>query len=55
MKKIIFTCIVLSCYFTTPAQDTTRRKLSDTLMLENIEVTSIRATDKAPFTKTNIK
>ena len=36
------------------AQDTTHHKLSDTLMLENIEVTSIRATDKAPFTKTNI-
>src|SRR5450631_248296 len=54
MKKIIFTCIVFSFYFITSAQDTTRHKLSDTLMLENIEVTSIRATDKAPFTKTNI-
>ena len=54
MKKIIFTLVLLSIYFITPAQDTTRHKLSDTLMLENIEITSIRATDKAPFTKTNI-
>ena len=54
MKKIIFTCIALSIYFTGLAQDTSSHKLSDTLMLENIEVTSIRAADKAPFTKTNI-
>ena len=54
MKEIIFTCILLSIYFITPAQDTTRHKLTDTLMLENIEITSIRAADKAPFTKTNI-
>jgi len=54
MKKIIFTTTLLSFYFFTAAQDTTRHKLTDTLMLENIEVTSIRATDKAPFTKTNI-
>ncbi len=54
MKKIIFTCTALSFYFIGVAQDTSRHKLSDTLMLENIEVTSIRATDKAPFTKTNI-
>jgi iron complex outermembrane receptor protein len=45
---------VLCSYFITSAQDTMHHKLSDTLMLENIEVTSIRATDKAPFTKTNI-
>ena len=54
MKKIIFTCIFLSQYFFTIAQDTARNKLSDTLMLDNIEVSSIRATDKAPFTKTNL-
>lgn len=36
------------------AQDTSRRKFNDTLMLQNIEVTSIRAGDKAPFTKTNL-
>ena len=54
MKKIIFTCTVFSFYFITSAQDTTHHKLSDTLMLENIEVTAIRASDKAPFTKTNI-
>ncbi|HEY5408963.1 MAG TPA: TonB-dependent receptor plug domain-containing protein [Ginsengibacter sp.] len=54
MKKIIFTCTALSFYFNGIAQDTSRHKLSDTLMLESIEVTSIRAADKAPFTKTNI-
>ncbi|MEO8961158.1 MAG: TonB-dependent receptor plug domain-containing protein, partial [Ginsengibacter sp.] len=36
------------------AQDTSTGKLGDTLMLENIEVTSIRAADNAPFTRTNI-
>ena len=41
-------------YFFANAQDTSSHKLSDTLMLENIEITSIRAADKAPFTKTNI-
>ena len=54
MKTIIFTVVALSFYFFVSAQDTTRHKLTDTLMLENIEVTSIRASDKAPFTKTNI-
>ncbi len=54
MKEIIFICILSSIYFITPAQDSTKHKLADTLMLENVEVTSIRASDKAPFTKTNI-
>lgn len=54
MKKIIFTCISLSFYCMALSQDTTHHKLSDTLMLENIEVSSLRASDKAPFTKTNI-
>jgi iron complex outermembrane recepter protein len=54
MKKIIFTYTLLSLYFFTIAQDSTKHKLSDTLMLDNIEVSSIRAPDKAPFTKTNI-
>ena len=54
MKKIIFTAAFLSVYFFAPAQDSTRHKPGDTLMLENIEITSIRASDKAPFTKTNI-
>jgi len=44
---IIFCC---SSY----AQDTSVHKFSDTLMLDNIEITSIRAADKAPFTKTNL-
>lgn len=36
------------------AQDTSVHKFGDTLMLDNIEITSIRAADKAPFTKTNL-
>jgi iron complex outermembrane receptor protein len=54
MKKIIFAAALLSINFLATAQDSTRHKPGDTLMLENIEVTSIRAADKAPFTKTNI-
>ena len=54
MKTVIFISIFLNTYFFTAAQDTARHKLSDTLMLENIEITSIRAEDRAPFTKTNI-
>ena len=54
MKKIIFPIVLLIFSFLADAQDTLKRKLSDTLMLENIEVTSIRASDKAPFTKKNI-
>jgi iron complex outermembrane receptor protein len=54
MKKIslIFSMIFLS--FFADAQDTSVHKLRDTLMLDNIEITSIRAADKAPFTKTNL-
>lgn len=37
-----------------PAQDTTDSTFNDTLMLKNIEISSLRASDKAPFTKTNI-
>ncbi|MGH2649137.1 MAG: TonB-dependent receptor plug domain-containing protein, partial [Ginsengibacter sp.] len=54
MKTIAFSCILSGFYFITSAQDTSKHKFGDTLMLENIEVTSIRAADKAPFTKTNI-
>ena len=54
MKKIILAFSFFSFGFLVQAQDTTVHKLSDTLMLDNIELTSIRAADKAPFTKTNI-
>jgi len=54
MKKNIFTLAFVAFFFAAHAQDTTIHKISDTLMLENIEVTSIRAADKAPFTKTNL-
>jgi iron complex outermembrane receptor protein len=53
MKKI-FTTIFLIVHFCVFAQDSANRKLTDTLMLENIEITSIRAADRAPFTKTDI-
>ena len=54
MKKLFFTIASISLGFLSQAQDSTAHKLSDTLMLQNIEITSIRAADKAPFTKTNI-
>ncbi|MDQ2719529.1 MAG: TonB-dependent receptor plug domain-containing protein [Bacteroidota bacterium] len=54
MKKFSFTIGLSLLIFFVNAQDTTKNKLRDTLMLENIEVTSTRAADKAPFTKTNL-
>lgn len=54
MKKILLILSLCVFSFFANAQDTSLHKLSDTLMLENIEITSIRAADKAPFTKTNL-
>ncbi|MEO5907874.1 MAG: TonB-dependent receptor, partial [Ginsengibacter sp.] len=54
MKKIFFISWLAFLGFFADAQDTSVHKLSDTLMLDNIEITSIRAADKAPFTKTNL-
>lgn len=54
MKRIFFIAFFLCFSFFIQAQDTAIHKISDTLMLENIEITSIRAADKAPFTKTNL-
>ncbi|MEO6220922.1 MAG: TonB-dependent receptor plug domain-containing protein [Ginsengibacter sp.] len=54
MKKIIFISILISAGFMDYAQNNIKHKLIDTLMLENIEVISIRAGNRAPFTKTNI-
>ncbi len=54
MKKIICTTIFISACFINYAQDTTNHKLTDTLMLESIEIVSLRADAKAPFSKTNI-
>ena len=54
MKKLFIAITLTSLGFFSQAQDSVAHKLSDTLMLENIEVTSIRAADKAPFTKTNL-
>ena len=54
MKKILLICSFTVSVFISSAQDTSSHKFGDTLMLENIEITSIRAADKAPFTKTNL-
>ncbi len=54
MEKIILFCSLFTLQFSARAQDTSVHKMGDTLMLDNIEVTSIRAADKAPFTKTNL-
>lgn len=54
MKKIFLSIPLIIFCFLAHAQDTSVHKLSDTLMLDNIEITSIRAADKAPFTKTNL-
>lgn len=54
MKKIFLAIAIITFSFSVHAQDTSAHQLSDTLMLDNIEVTSIRASDKAPFTKTNL-
>ena len=54
MKKIFLLFSFAAFSYLANAQDTTSHKLGDTLMLDNIEITSIRAADKAPFTKTNL-
>jgi iron complex outermembrane receptor protein len=54
MKSILLIFLAVNFTLITNAQDTSKHKLGDTLMLENIEITSIRAADKAPFTKTNL-
>jgi iron complex outermembrane receptor protein len=54
MKKVFLIALLLILQLATRAQDTSTHKLSDTLMLENIEITSTRASDKAPFTKINL-
>ncbi|MDQ6761124.1 MAG: TonB-dependent receptor [Bacteroidota bacterium] len=54
MKKIICTAVITSLCLSVFCQDTTARRVTDTLMLENIEVVSIRAAASAPFTKTDL-
>lgn len=54
MKKTIFSLLLFMSGVNVFSQDTTSGVGKDTLMLENIEVTSIRAGDKTPFTKTNL-
>lgn len=54
MKKILSVVTIVFLAWNGNAQDTSKVKLQDTLLLDNIEVTSLRAADKAPFTKTDI-
>lgn len=54
MTKAFFIIAFISVSFFAHAQDTARHKVGDTLMLETIEITSVRAADKAPFTKSNL-
>lgn len=54
MKTILFFTAMLMASLNIKAQDSTQPKLQDTLLLENIEITSLRASDKAPFAKTEL-
>lgn len=54
MKYIFFAITFIISGFIVNAQDSSVHKFGDTLLLDNIEITSIRAADKAPFTKTNL-
>lgn len=54
MKKFVFCLLIQAIVSGAQSQDTASKKFNDTLMLENIEVTSVRASEKAPFTKTNL-
>ncbi len=54
MKKTIFYLLLPFFYLSAQAQDTTFHVGKDTLLLQNIEVTSIRASGKTPFTKTDL-
>lgn len=51
MKKILLYASVIFCAFTSSAQN---KKLTDTTILQPVELTAIRAADKNPFAKTNI-
>lgn len=58
MKKIFFTFLILMAGLAGNAQDTVKdtahSQPGDTLLLDNIEITAVRASDRAPFTKTNL-
>ncbi|MCO6496867.1 MAG: TonB-dependent receptor plug domain-containing protein [Chitinophagaceae bacterium] len=55
MKKYIFSIFIVVTTSTVFAQqDTTSKRIGDTLMLKNIEVLALRADDKMPFTKTDL-
>ncbi|MEO8721458.1 MAG: TonB-dependent receptor plug domain-containing protein [Ginsengibacter sp.] len=54
MKKILLAFSFATTCFFARSQNPSVHKVNDTLLLDNIEITSIRAADKAPFTKTNL-
>lgn len=54
MKKIIFYLLSGLLVQSSFSQDANSPKNNDTLLLQNIEVLAIRASDKAPFAKTDI-
>ena len=54
MNKIFLTISSICFFVTLQAQDTTRSRLGDTLMLENIEIVATRAVKTTPITQSNI-
>lgn len=55
LGQLLFSLLlVLIVSVNSHAQDTSNQKFNDTLLLQNIEVTSVSAGEKAPFTKTNL-
>ncbi|MEO6188770.1 MAG: TonB-dependent receptor plug domain-containing protein [Ginsengibacter sp.] len=54
MKTLVASLLFVSTFNFIYAQDSLRGKPTDTLMLETIEIVSIRADQKAPLTKSNL-
>ena len=54
MKRILASFVLVTTFNTATAQDTTHSTLNDTLVLQHIEISAVRAADRAPFTKYNI-
>ena len=52
MKKLLFSCVLCVIAVMTYAQK--EKKFNDTSFMQPVEVTAIRANDKAPFAKTNL-
>ncbi len=52
MKKLLFNSLLCATTFCTYAQE--QKKFNDTSFMQPVEVTAIRANEKAPFAKTNL-